>query len=62
MNDTNMYITVNAGEELRWFWGGKVVTTKAAETFSAKMVGYTGSAAIIEYAASPNGKAFVKVN
>ncbi len=61
MNATNSNITVKAGETMKWFWAGKVVETVVAETFAAKVIGYTGKAAIIEFAASPNGKAIVTV-
>ena len=58
-----MNITVNAGETVKYFWKGTVTAVVVAEAFEAKVVGYdeANKKATIEYAASPNGKAWVAV-
>jgi hypothetical protein len=60
MTDATMYITINAGDVINYFWAGKVNKVVVAETFKAKMIGWDEKTGVakFEWDGSPNGRAW----
>jgi plastocyanin len=60
--NTNAKVTINKGDEVRFFWKGTLTKVVVEADFEATIVGWNEKGtATIEYNNSPNGRAWVTV-